>query len=207
MTFWTLSAQLGTGGREIATELAARADVRLLDRQGLATLAHELDPQIDPDSLNDLDERLGGRLAALALSLAVTAGVAEAFSELQLRQTLPSLGREVMREAARQPAVVLAPAAFAAMGDHPAAIHVRLHAPLGWRLAEVQRSDLLSRERAEKLVRHDDHRQRSWVRELYHVDLDEPQAFSLAIDASRLSRERIVHLLLAAAGRGAAGGG
>jgi len=48
VTFWTLSAQLGTGGREIATELAARADVRLLDRQGLATLAHELDTQIDP---------------------------------------------------------------------------------------------------------------------------------------------------------------
>jgi cytidylate kinase len=201
MTVWTISAEQGTGGVAIATELAARAGVPLLDRKELAAVAHAVDPELETEDADELEERVGGRLNAFALGAAMISGSPEAFRELQLRKTLPELGRAVLRETARCPAVVLAHGGFAILADHPSAVHVRLRAPFAWRVAEVQRCDLLDRERAKRLVRHDDHLQRSWVRTLYHADLDDPGNFGLVVDVSRLGRDQVVELLLAAGGQ------
>src|SRR6185312_5130643 len=165
MTVWTISAALGAGGREVAEELAAGAGVPLYDRHELARLLHELDPEVSGiDDVNALEERVGGRLNAFALSAALMAGAGDAFHELQLRRTLPELGRTVLHEAARSPAVIFAPAAFAALRDHAA---------------------------AERAVRHDDHGKRAWVRTLYGLDLSDPTLFTVVADASRLPRERL----------------
>ena len=201
MSIWTISSQTGTEGAAIAAELAIRARVPLFDRETLATLASALEPSLAGSDLDDLEERVGGRLNALALSAAMMAGAPQAFQELQLRQTLPALGRAVLRRAARGSAVVVANAAFAALAEHPGALHVRLRAPFAWRVEEVRRRDLVDAERAKGVVRHDDQLQRNWVRALYDADVDDPAGFGLVIDASRLSRERIVEMLLAAGGR------
>src|SRR5262249_43378735 len=58
---------------------------------------------------------------------------AEPVRELQLKQALPDLGRRLMSEAAREPCVIAVPAAFAALADHPGAVHARLRAPFDWR--------------------------------------------------------------------------
>jgi cytidylate kinase-like protein len=193
MSVWTISAQIGTGGDRIAAELAERADVPLLDRH---TLASHLEDIGDIDSV---ERRVCSRLNAVGLTLALTTGVPEAYRELRLRHDLPALGRRLLADVTRQPAVVLAHAAFAALGDHPSAVHVRLRAPFAWRVDAVRREELLDRERAERHVRQDDQLHAAWVRALYHVDLDEPAAFTLVLDASRLAPDRIVELLLAAA--------
>ena len=200
MPVWTISSQTGTGGAAIAAELAVRAGVPLLDRETLATLASALAPSLAGSDLDDLEERVGGRLNALALSAAMMAGAPQAFQELQLRQTLPSLGRAVLRRAVRGSAVVVANAAFAALAEHPSALHVRIRAPFAWRVEEVRRRDLVDAERAKRVVRHDDQLQRNWVRALYDADVDDPAGFGLVIDASRLGRDRIVEMLLAAGG-------
>src|SRR5262249_20425979 len=124
MTVWTISAALGAGGREVAEELAARAAVPLSPRHALADLLHQLEPEVSGiDDVDELEERVGGRLNALALSAAILAGAGDAFHELQLRQTLPELGRTVLREAASGPAGSVAAAALAARGAHPAGRH------------------------------------------------------------------------------------
>jgi hypothetical protein len=198
VAFWTISAQAGTGGAEIAAELARRAEATLLDRDALVALVHELEPLIN--DAEELEARLSGGLAGLALGAAIATGAPEAVRELQLRKELPELGRVVMREVARQPAVVLAAGAFAALPDHPAAIHVRLRAPFDWRVPVYQRQEVVDRHAAEKAVRHDDDQKRSWVKTLYHVDVDDPSRFSLVVDVSRFASDRVVELLLASAG-------
>jgi hypothetical protein len=197
MTIWTVSAQAGTPGREVATGLAARAGVPLLDRTELVAHARALDPDVGVDE--HIEARVGGRLNALALGAAMTAGSAEACRELQLRHALPDLARQVLREVTRQPAVVLAAAAFVPLGDHPGAVHVRLQAPREWRVAAYARTEVVDRRRAEHAIDHEDHVQRDWVRKLFHVDVDDASLFSLVVDASRLSPDRIVDVLLAAA--------
>src|SRR5918912_1312422 len=112
MPIWTISAQLGTGGPEIATALAAEAGVPLHDRKSLAAFAHALEPRLAAEDVTELEEWVPGRLNRLALSAAMASGSADAVQELQLRRTLPDLGRAVLREATRGPAVVLADAAL-----------------------------------------------------------------------------------------------
>jgi hypothetical protein len=195
---WTIAAQEGTGAARLAAELAVAAEVSLLDRTALAALAHQLDP--DCPAEGELERRLGGRLNTLALSTAIRAGSPHAFREIELRQKLPALGRAVVAEAARTPCVIYAPAAFAAVPEPPSAVHARLWAPLEWRIAAYQREHLVDRRRAEKALRRDDPDKRAWVKWLYHVDIDDLRLFSLDLDASRFSPDRLVQTLLAAGG-------
>jgi hypothetical protein len=198
MAVWTISAQAGTGGEDVAARLAAAAGAPLLDRKTLALYAHRLNPVVDDGE--ELEARVGGALNLAALSLAMTTGSLEAFHELQLRKTLPELGRAVLSDAARRPCVIFAAAAFAAVREHPSAIHVRLRAPLEWRIANYQREHLVDRRCAEKAVKHDDHLKHAWVKTLYHVDADDLRLFSVVLDASRSSTDRLVAILLAAGG-------
>ena len=96
--------------------------------------------------------------------------------------------------------MIYAPAAFAALVEHPAAVHVRLWAPLEWRISAYQREQLVDRRCAEKALKRDDHGKRAWVKSLYHVDIDDLRLFSLVVDASRFSPDRLVQTLLAAGG-------
>jgi hypothetical protein len=198
MAVWTIAAQEGTGGEFFATELAAAAGVSLLDRKALALAAHELDPSF-PEN-DDLERRVGGRLDALALSTAMSTGSAEACREVRLRHSLPDLGRNLLAKVTHAPCVIYAPAAFAALSQHPSAVHVRLRAPLEWRIEAYQREQLVNRRCAEKALRHDDRRKQAWVRWLYRADLDDARLFSLVLDVSRFAPDRIVETLLAAGG-------
>ena len=197
MAVWTISAQEGTGGTRIAAELAAAAGVPLLDRDALSVLAHRADPSLP--ALEELEARFG-RFTMLALSTAISVGSAEAFREIELRQKLPALGRAILGDAARSPCVIYVPAAFAALQDHPSAIHVRLRAPVERRIVSYQRERLVDRHCAEKALKHDDHRMQAWVKSLYRVDIDDPQRFALVLETTRFSPDRLVDLLLAAGG-------
>jgi cytidylate kinase len=197
MTVWTISAQEGTGGTRVASELAAAAEVPLLDRGALSVLAHELDPALP--ELDELTDRFG-RFTMLSLSAALSVGSAEAFQEVELRHKLPDLGRAVLGEAARSSCVIYVPAAFAALSDHPSAIHVRLTAPLEPRIASYQREQLVDRRCAEKALKGDDHRMQAWVKSLYRVDINDARRFSLVLDTSRFTTDRLVEIMLAAGG-------
>jgi len=198
MAVWTIASQEGTAGERIAAELAASAGVPLLDRHALMLCARELDPTLPLD--DDVVERVGGRLQAMALSLAITTGDADVVNEIRLRQALPRIGRTVLARAASSPCVIHAPGAFAALSEHASAIHVRVRAPLEWRIAAYRRQQLVDRHAAVKALKHDDHLTQAWVRSLYRVDIDDASLFSLVVDASRFSTERLVETLLAAGG-------
>ena len=178
MRIWTISAEAGVGGERIAADLAAAAGVSLLDFKALSQFA--------PDRLGDvpdlahLEERVGGRLNAIGISLAmIGTGSAVALSELEFRRTLPELGRTILGEAVRSSCVILAPSAFLGLRDHVSAIHVRIHAPLEWRIDAYQRDHVVDRAAAERAVKHDDHLTRTWVKTMYHANLDDYSLFSV----------------------------
>jgi hypothetical protein len=198
MAVWTISAQAGTPGVEVAVGLAARADVPLFDREALVSIVSAFNPELG--DLDDVEGRFGGRLNALALGVAMTYGAPAAFRELELRRTLPELGRKVIDEIARQPAVILAAAAAVALSDRPGAVRARLWAPEEWRVAAYSRSELVDRAKAARDLAHADHVERNWVRALFDVRVDDPALYTVVLDASRVAPDRIVEVLLAAAG-------
>src|SRR6478752_3047405 len=157
MRIWTISAAAGAGGERIAADLADAAGVSLFDFKALSSLAG--DQLGDVPDLAHLEERVGGRLNAIGLSLAmIGTGSALALSELEFRRTLPELGRAVLGEAARTSCVIL----------------------------------------AQRAVKHDDHMTRTWVKTMYHANMDDYSLFSVVVDASRFSTQQVVEMLLAA---------
>jgi Cytidylate kinase-like family len=197
MTVWTIAAQ---EAREAPASLPSSPSPRMSrcsTEQRLLRSPTNWDPDCPED--DELDRRLGGRLHTLALSTAITAGSPEAFRDVELRHKLPALGRAVVAEAARTPCVIYAPAAFAALAEHGSAVHVRLWAPLEWRISAYKRDQLVDRRCAEKALKRDDHGKRAWVKSLYRVDIDDLRVFSLVIDASR-SPGRLVEAMLAVGG-------
>ena len=151
-----------------------------------------------PD-LAHLEERVGGRLNAIGISLAmIGTGSAVALSELEFRRTLPGLGRAILGEAARSSCVILAPTAFLGLRDHVSAIDVRIHAPLEWRIDAYQRDHVVARDAAERAVKYDDHLTRTWLKTMYHANLDDYSLFSTSLILSRFSTQRLVDMLIAA---------
>jgi Cytidylate kinase-like family len=202
MAVWTVSAELGTGGDLIAADLAAAAGISLIDRDALALLARDLNPDVTgAGTIDDLERCVGkGGVTLLALGIPFSPLAGDMVRQLQLHRALPELGRAVTAHAARQPCVIAAAGAFAAMAAHPGAVHVRLRAPLECRIARYAREQLVTHRSAEKAVRADDHRKHAWLRSIYHVDIEDPRHYSAVLDTSRLSSERLVETLLALGG-------
>jgi hypothetical protein len=202
MAVWTVSAEQGTGGDRVSAALAAAADVALYDRDALALLAREINPDVTgADTIDELERSVGrGSVTLLALGIPFSPIAGEAVRQLQLCHALPSLGRAVTTRAARTPSVIFASGAFAALDAHPGATHVRLRAPLEWRIAQYANEHLVNHRCAEKAVREDDHRKHAWIKSIYHVDICDPKHFSIVLDVSRFSSDRLVETLLAAGG-------
>src|SRR3954466_1159305 len=197
MRIWTISAAAGAGGERIAVDLARVAGVPLLDFKALSSLFPDQLGHV-PD-LAHLEERVGGRLNAIGLSLAmIGTGSALALSELEFRRTLPELGRAVLGGAARSSCVIVAQSAFLGVRGHVSAIHARIPAPLEWRIDAYQRDNVVDRGTAERAVKHDDHMTRTWVKTMYHANLDDYSLFSVVLDASRFSTPGLVEMLIAA---------
>jgi len=71
MTVWTISAEKGSGGLEIATRLAAVTDLPLLDRRELSLRAN--DPDLGLSEIDAMEEQLAHRLSRFEVALAVAA--------------------------------------------------------------------------------------------------------------------------------------
>ncbi|TML20936.1 MAG: cytidylate kinase-like family protein [Actinobacteria bacterium] len=176
MTIWTISAQEGTGGDWVAAELTAAADVPRLDREMLARSAHELNPdELKVEDIEEVEERFGGRLSALSLSMAMmTASTAAAvLLEIELRHRLPDLGRAVFNEVARRPCVILSPgrlrrATGASGPDSRAALRSDRGAD-----RHLPRDHLVDRGHAKRAITHGDHTKSALVRSVYHVEIDD----------------------------------
>jgi cytidylate kinase len=106
----------------------------------------------------------------------------------------------VIGEVARRPAVILASAAAHALPDRPGVVNARLWAPEQWRVAAYSRIEVMNRASAAREVAHADHVELTWVRALFDVRVDAPALYTIVLDASRLAPDRIVDVLLAAAG-------
>jgi hypothetical protein len=200
IALWTLSAQMGVSGREVATRISERAGVPLYDDSALLEAALERGLEALAADESALATRVGGRLEMLGLQAAIAAGSTDAMQELRLRQELPEVARVLIRETARPPGVVLAAAGFAALRNNPAAIHIRLRASRDWRIASYARDNLVDRGSAKRAIQADDRKQRKLAWLLGGVDIEDPRAFSMVLDVSQFTTDRLVELLLSCTG-------
>ena len=197
MAVWAISAQKGAGGRHIAGLLATAAEVPLYDGASLASLdARSIVAGLELDRL----ERRFRRFNVAASSVAAALGLPAAVEECSMLRILPDILSAVISRAARLPCVIYTSAAFAAAGEHPHVVHARIRAPFGWRVANYQRDHLVALGHAESRIKRDDRLQRRFARTLWQRDLDDATHYAAVLDTSRLPADRVVGILLEAAG-------
>jgi cytidylate kinase-like protein len=172
MTVWTIDAEPGTGGRDIARRLAEAVDVPLVD--GLRA------------------EDAAGRLVRYGLAFGLATGAAcELALELdRLKECRAALERAAST-AARTPCVILGPAAHGALAGHPSALHVEIRAPRDWRTRRLAATRCVPLARARRELARADRRRRRAARGA--------PPFHVVCDASRLRADTIVELLVASA--------
>ncbi len=190
---WTISAEAGLGGRQVAVAVAEALDIPMLDRAALLELSG------DGETLEQVDDRLHGRLQTLGLVYAAGFGAAEALEELTALNRLSERGRDVLEQLGHERCVIYAPSAVALV-QNPAALHVRLWAPLEWRIESYARDHVVSAEKARDQVRQLDRLQHEFAHRLFDLDLDDLRRFTVAINASLMGRDQIVAALLSAGG-------
>lgn len=200
MAVWTISFEAGSGGELVARELAEYAQAPLIDRQAVLAIAHAFGVKIeDADHLEHHPP--GSPLEKFGLGLAALAPLgASAVAELLRQPTLRAVTERVVHEAARQRCVVLGRGGYLILADHPGAIHIRLHAPLEWRVARHAREECISREEARRTLLAEDDARNAYLRRLYGRHFADLSGFHLVIDASRFPTQTIVEMALAAAG-------
>jgi Cytidylate kinase-like family len=192
VTVWTISAQAGSGGERIARLLSERAGVPLVDALATDGAPH--------------GRRGARRIASWFSEAGACAGsMFVATADLRLVQSDTPNERELIEsmisEAARSPAVISDWSAFALLADHPAACHVRVRAPLEFRIALYARENCVSAGIAEQALRALERERCAYVRQRHGRRLDAPENFTLVCDASRLPLSDLVEVLLVAARR------
>jgi cytidylate kinase/L-amino acid N-acyltransferase YncA len=227
----TISRQLGSGGDEIATLVAQRLGVPLLDREVISRAAQVAG--VSEEALRAA-ERHSSLLSRMLESLGKFGaagggeGVAlEGLSSTMLLTTsadFRALLERVLREiAAAGPAVILGHAAQIALRDTPGTLHVFIHAPAEFRAAHLARTEGIPLAQARREIEVSDRERVRFYQSAYHVNWYDLRLYDLVLDTSVIGVHRAADViaevarqccaeapepaLTPAAGRGAGGEG
>jgi cytidylate kinase len=195
--FVTISRQAGSGGRDLGIQLAKRLNEKHPTGHPWQFLDRELVERIAADHHLSAD-------LVQSLERSSHTWIGEFFGGMSLKDHAPSeltvLKRvvETVRALARAGHVILVELGGAFITHGMAkGLHVRLVAPLEWRIERMARTENLTKERARERVRQLD-RSRESFRQKYwpQYSLDQPEVFHLVMNASMLTESEMVEAIL-----------
>ncbi|MCW2606521.1 MAG: hypothetical protein JWO60_1214 [Frankiales bacterium] len=198
MTIITVSAAYGAGGSVVAPEVARRLGLPFLDRAISAEVARELD--VSPEeAATAVVHRTWLERMTFAMSPLADIGGGFLPPELEDEQSLRRVSEQVLREAAKDGAVVLGRAGAWALAGTPGLLRVRLYGPVEAREAQGSWLDGVDEQAARERRASVDRARADYVRRLYGRAVDEPDRFDLQVDSTRLPLEVVADLVVAAA--------
>lgn len=203
MTVVTLSATFGSGGSEIGPSVAQELGLPFVDRAIPVRVAAKLGVSVVEAQAKD--ETIATGLTRLISTMALVPDLAAGAGPITYN---PVPDERIFREqtervlheiAAGSGGVILGRAAAIVLADVPAALHVRLDAPVAARLERIQRAHAMTRDTALRLIRDNDAARAAYVRHFYRCSASESRHFHLIIDSVRLPTETVISIIAAAA--------
>ena len=79
--------------------------------------------------------------------------------------------------------------------DMPNVFHVRLVAPLEWRVAQIMARNQLEHKAAAEFVRKSDLGRKRFLKDHFHADIDDPLHYDLVINTCRLPQREVAQLI------------
>jgi cytidylate kinase len=181
MAVITISGELGSGGSDIAQQVAKTLSYDLVDKRTTDGIFRQY-------GLTKFDDLYGSAPNFL--------DVINANNLL-----LVSMSNEIMEAVAqRGNVVILGRTGFAVLGGYADVLNVRIQAPFSARAQRVTaREGLTDLQAAEERVREDDNVHRKYVQIFYNKHWDEAANFELVLDTGSLSNEAAVKQIVEAA--------
>lgn len=205
MAVITVSRLTGSGGAEIGRQLAERLGAGYLNTQIIREAARRLGiSEATAAEHNERAEAYVERLArVLLLAEPAMAPVVRPVSPLAFESTTQSfvaVTRQLVEEAAHSGnAVIFGHGAQFILAGRPGVLHVRFVAPMEARVVRVMGREGLGPAEAERLIRDEDQRRASHIRQFYHADWHAPDPFHLILNTALLSEQSCIQLVLEAA--------
>jgi len=198
----TISRQFGAGGSAVAQRVATELGWSLVDNEFVEQVAQRAG--LPPQEVAEREERVLSFLDRLSLTLASSApelfppetGTAEDKDEVKVTRMTERLVAELAEEGR---AVLVGRAAPAVLGQTGDALHVKLVAPVEFRLEQVcQRTPCDSEEAQERMERTDKNRAR-YHKKYYDRDWDDPANYDMVLNTGRLGFDGAVDVIVARA--------
>jgi len=181
MAVITISREPGAFSKEIAARLAGKLGFVLVDKVRLAQLWSEAD--LDEASLESVDEWIPSD---------------EPITDPETEATIKLLPDLIAQLAEEQDLVIIGRAAQGLFRNLPGTLHVRLVAPRGFRVQQLQAQEGTSAREARRRIKTLEMQRARYLRFLYRLNRDDPCLYDLTLRVDRLSIEQALNLILAA---------
>lgn len=181
MSVITISRQLGSGGEDIARQVAASLGYEFVDKQTTDAIFRQYGLTRFDELYNSVPSFLDLLNADNLLLVAMANEIIEAVAQ-------------------RGNVVILGRAGFAVLAGRADVLHVRIQAPFADRVQRVlAREGLTDVAVAEEQVKQDDEVHAKYIERFYNKQWDDPANFDLILDTGSLSPDEAVQQIVAAA--------
>src|SRR5690349_10003529 len=177
----TISRQLGSGGEEIARQVAASLGYEYVDKQTTDAIFRQYGLTRFDDLYNSVPSLLDLLNANNLLLVSMANEIIEAVAQ---RGNVLIVGR----------------AGFAVLGGYADVLHLRIQAPFADRVQRVmEREGLADVDAATERVQQDDEVHSKYIQRFYNKQWDDSTNFDLVLDTGALSADEAVQQIVAAA--------
>ena len=199
----TIARQLGSGGDEVAAEVASRLGVPLLDREIIARAAQQAG--VSEEALQNAQRSsslLGRMLESLGkFGTAGGEGVAlEGFSSSSMLTTSAdyrALVEQVLRDMATSgPCVILGHVGQVALRDAAGVLHVFVRASAEYRASRLSRTQRMPLQRAKHEIEANDRDRVRFYRTAYQLDWYDLRLYDAVVDTELLGLEGAVEVIV-----------
>lgn len=218
----TVSREHGSGGRQIAQEVAKKLKFTYIDSQVIRQTTQQLniaegeladfDERIEPqlDHITELVSRRQANQNRIAISEALVpdrypweaggrgaTAVAETDPSLEKRAAIQKGYHELVASlirdvAAKGRAVILGRGSQFQLKTRPHTLHIHIGAPLEYRIQRLVALQKISPEEAEKSIREIDSQRDGYTRRLYQTDWRNPYHYHLVLNTAHLPLDTAV---------------
>lgn len=191
----TISREFGSGGREIAMELAKALGVKFYDKELISLAAKE--SGIDPALFERIDEQASNSLL-YSLSMGLLTMGQTGFSprdQISVNDQLYLLQHEIIKKLAEEPCVIVGRCADYILRDRTNCINVFIHADLEYRTERAIRLHNLPEAKGEAIVRKTDKTRANYYQFYTENKWGVASNYNLSLNSAKLSKEKIVDII------------
>jgi len=218
----TISRLFGCAANEIAEKVAAMLGYEVVDKELLAHVAAEAQAseeevaQYDEAALSPVEKFLRALVKFAAPEGVVTwspGPLKEVPFWLPTREQWQREGvrvldheeclkftQVVLRKLAQKGRVIIiGRGGMVVLRDFPKALHVRLFAPLEWRIQRLVQTENITPEKAKQKIIAEDKRRAEYLRHFYGVDWNDPSLYHLVLNVAALGIDATSRIIVSAA--------